>query len=98
VAKLKLPLAIYLAGALIDETLTYLYVKLWRIYAEANPIIVLYWLDKPFWMWILKELAGAGIAVAVCLGYRRFMEFLIAKASNPRKNRMCMKIFFQFSF
>lgn len=90
--KLKLPLAIYLVGALVDDALTYLYVKLWGIYAEANPIIALHLLDKPLWMWGLKELAGVAIAVAMCFGYRGLIESLIARISNPKPSKACMKI------
>jgi len=92
VPRLKLPLAICLAGALVDDVLTYLYVKEWGIYVEANPIIISYWLDKPFWLWILRELVLVAIAIAMSFGYRKFIEYLMAKTSNLKSSKTCMKI------
>ena len=83
VSRLRLFAAAYLAGALIDDVLTYLYVKLWGMYAEANPVIVMFWLDKPLWLWILRELFGLILAVAASVAYRRLADILIGRAEKP---------------
>ena len=69
---------IYYFGATADNLLTYFYVKLWGLYAEANPIIAVYWMDKPLWTWMVRDLAVLLLAILVCISYRRLVDFLIS--------------------
>jgi len=72
----------YVSGALIDDVLTYLYVRSWGLYEEANPFIALYWMDKPLWMWLARDLSGLLVALLASLAYGRLMDFLIS-VSGP---------------
>ena len=74
----------YIFGALVDNLLTYFYVKLWGIYLEANPIVMLYWINMPLWTWLMRELAGLLIALSASIAYRKFADYLISKSYPSR--------------
>ena len=80
----------YISGALVDNMLTYLYVGLWGLYVEANPVIALYWMDRPPWMWMARDLAGLLIALLASVSYRKFMDLLIS-VSGPNMVLSCMR-------
>ena len=70
--------SIYVLGATVDNLFTYLFVKLWGVYTEANPIIMLYWMNKPLWMWVIKDLTGLLIALLASIFYRKLADLLIS--------------------
>jgi len=80
----------YTLGAAVDIWLTYIYVKELGLYMEANPFIALYWLDKPLWMWLMRDLIGLLIALFVSISYWRFMAFLTS-ISHPNSILNYMK-------
>ena len=73
---------IYFSGALIDDFTTYFYVKLLGLYAEANPIIAAYWMDKPLWLWVIRDFAVLLMALLIAKSFRRFVDFLRSRSPN----------------
>ena len=89
-SKFKVIASFYVLGATIDNLLTYLFVKLWGVYTEANPIVMLYWMDKPLWLWIVKDLTGLLIALFASISYWKLADFLIS-ISRPNAVLILMK-------
>ena len=82
--------AAYLVGAVVDDVTTYLYVKTWGVYAEANPLVVALWLDKPLWVWILRDVFGLFLALAASIVLRGLMDFVIGRVERPSPTGMKM--------
>ena len=89
-SKFKVMASFYVLGAAIDNLLTYLFVKLWGVYTEANPIVMLYWMDKPLWLWMIKDLIGLLIALLASISYWKLADFLTS-ISRPNAVLIFMK-------
>lgn len=88
--RVKILCLTYIFGALVDDLLTYFFVKLWRIYAETNPVIVFFWMNMPFWIWFLRDLTGLFIAFLASTIYQKLSDYLISK-SCPNKLLVFMR-------
>ncbi|MEM3907434.1 MAG: hypothetical protein QXZ17_11325 [Nitrososphaerota archaeon] len=93
--RVKILCLTYIFGALVDDLLTYFFVKLWKIYAETNPVIVFFWMNTPFWIWFLGDLTGLLIAFLASIIYQKLSDHLISKSCPNRllvfmrKNWLC---------
>jgi len=51
---------------------------------------MLYWMDKPFWLWVIKDLTGLLIALLASISYQKLADFLIS-ISRPNAVLILMK-------
>jgi len=89
VKSIWLPSIIFIVAALIDDLTTYICVKVFNMYGEANIIVDLYFLDNPA-IWVVSEVMVLVLVIVLAVFYRKLIEIII---KNTRKDNMqSMKI------
>jgi len=65
---------LYVIGALGDNIFTYYYVRLWRLFPEANPFREYQVYTQPLWTWFIRDFLMLGVAIALTFAYKKLME------------------------
>ena len=73
---LRISVALYAAGSVLDNLLTWWFVVIEKRFYEANPFAAPYVYTEPLYMWFVRDALFFLFVVAIGFGYRYLMDFL----------------------